>query len=162
MVFKFIFKLVFIIVFVLGLMLIFIDIINTYNYSKVSSWKSSKARIIQSELVYKNVDSRGRTRMKWCFEFLYEYYVNNQRITSNQIRKGNVVYCSKSKDYAYKEIANYPYGSVVDVYYDPTRVSDSVLELKIINFHSPLLLGVFLSVLGFFAFRIKRFRKSSR
>ncbi|HCG6987770.1 TPA: DUF3592 domain-containing protein [Vibrio parahaemolyticus] len=160
MILKFIFKLTFVIVFALGVALIFGDIINTYNYSKVSSWKHSKARIIKSDLVYKDVRPGSRTRMKWCFDLIYVYYADNQRITSNQIRKGNVGYCSRSKNYAYKEISNYPYGSIVDVYYDPTRVSDSVLELKIINYHFPLFLGVFLSVLSVFSLRIKRFRRN--
>ncbi len=161
MVLKLIFKLVFIIIFSLGVLLIFVDVINTYNFSKVSSWKHSKARIIKSDLVYKDVDSRKRIRMKWCFDLLYVYTVDDQRVTSKQLRKGNVVYCSRSKDYVYKEISNYPSGSVVDVYYDPNRVTDSVLELKIINFHFPLILGVILSVLSIFALRIKRFRKHS-
>ncbi|OAN16354.1 hypothetical protein A3K86_10915 [Photobacterium jeanii] len=159
MVFKFLFRSVFILLLFLAVLLIFTDVVNTYKYSKMSRWEHTKANVIKSELVYKDVKSGSRTRMKWCVDFLYSYTVENQVLTSGQIRKGNVVNCSKSKGYVAKEISNYPYGSVVDVYYDPNRLNDSVLELKIVNYHFSLFLGLFLMILSVVALRIKKFRK---
>ena len=58
---------------------------------------------------------------------LYEYYVNGERYTSDQITKG-VIWWDGLYDWAKRRNLEYQPGNNVTVYYNPKHPKDAVLE----------------------------------
>jgi Protein of unknown function (DUF3592) len=83
-----------------------------------AKWSAVQGRIVSAQ-VYRDTDSDGDTRDQPIIT--YEYVVNGQTFHSKRVKFG---FTPKTNP----TMAKYPAGSVVQVFYDPAKPADSVLE----------------------------------
>ncbi len=88
--------------------------------SSASEWRETQGTIIKSEIV-KVPDHPSQPHV------VYEYIVNGERFTSDEIAFLNVTGGSLGD----KTVAAYSRGKIVSVYYDPNNPARSVLEPKL-------------------------------
>lgn len=91
------------------------------------SWPLTSGKIINSE-VRKQVSRasiRHRGPSSYQPHVVYEYYVNGNRLQSEQLAFGDRLQTSEKK--AQKIIENYPAGKNVPVYYNPKKHTQAVV-----------------------------------
>ena len=96
---------------------------------KSSEWPSVQGKVISS-LLGKNI-SKYRRHPRGAPEilFYYEYEVNKNTYTGNRVMYGYINNFFTSD--AYRQSKIYTKGKVVNVYYNPTNYTQSVLETGI-------------------------------
>lgn len=70
-------------------------------------------------------DDMGTPNHRWQTEVRYRYEVNGERLTGNRLRAFGLNHFSKED--AEAEVAPFPIGLKVKVYYDPAKPGTSVL-----------------------------------
>lgn len=88
-----------------------------------SSWPTSEGVVTSSEVDH-STDAEGGD--SYSPEIDYQYQVDGQSLTNNQIKFGENSYNSRRT--AEEIAANYPVGRQVIVYYDPEQPDKAVLE----------------------------------
>jgi hypothetical protein len=88
-----------------------------------ATWPTA-AGVVTSSEVDRSTDAEGGD--SYSPEVDYQYQVDGQTITNNQIKFGENSYSSRRK--AEEIAANYPLGQQVTVYYEPERPTNAVLE----------------------------------
>ena len=85
----------------------------------------------------------------WAPEVHYQYTVNNTKMTGTLIRFG-MEGLQAGREFAATYIELYPVGKAVQVFYDPNRAENSVLEPGVsMKCIWPIAIGVALLTLGF-------------
>lgn len=90
----------------------------------VRHWVAAAATVIESEAVWGMTSYGGRTAWTWLPRFTYQYEVGGQ-----VYRDGRIAFyrrCTGSR--AQELVARHPTGSQVQVYYDPARPAEAVLD----------------------------------
>jgi hypothetical protein len=88
-----------------------------------ATWPTAAGVVTSSEVDH-STDAEGGD--SYSPEVDYQYQVDGQTITNNQIKFGENSYSSRRK--AEEIAANYPLGQQVTVYYEPERPTNAVLE----------------------------------
>ncbi len=96
-----------------------------------------------------SVRTKQNREPKWAPQIRYQYTVNKTKLTGTSIRFG-MEGLSAGRKFAATYIDRYPVGKVVQVFYEPDRPENAVLEPGISVEHLwPMGIGVALLVLGF-------------
>src|SRR3954465_2652022 len=91
-------------------------------------WPATDGRILSSEVTsHRSLDSDGTHTTIYEPAVQYEYNANGQRYQSKEISFGGIDGTS-STDFAEGVVAKYPLGSAVQVFYNPAKPSEAVLE----------------------------------
>lgn len=107
----------------LGIYLITAFMYFVYQNYKVRNWAITEGKVLNITIQQDNdTDSTMFRRV-----VLYEYYVNGERYTSDQITKG-VIWWDGLYDWAKRRNLEYQPGNNVTVYYNPKHPKDAVLE----------------------------------
>ncbi|MBN1808753.1 MAG: DUF3592 domain-containing protein [Planctomycetes bacterium] len=108
-----------------------------------AGWPSAKGRIERSSLDSRrtrSTDSRGHGRETTSYyaDIMYSYTVDGRKYSGGKVRYGA---SSTSRAAADKLVEKYRAGEDVDVYYDPAKPEESVLEPGAV-WQSYLMLGI--------------------
>ena len=91
-------------------------------------WPATDGRILSSEVTsHRSLDSDGTHTTMYEPAIQYEYNAKGQRYQSKEIGFGGIDGTS-STDFADGIVAKYPMGSAVQVFYNPAKPSEAVLE----------------------------------
>jgi len=114
--------------------LIFIGILfivmlrNVRKGSASKRWPMTDGRILSSEVTsHRSLDSNGTHTTMYEPAVQYEYNANGQRYQSKEIGFGGVAAASMPS-FAEGVVAKYPVGNSVQVFYNPAKPSEAVLE----------------------------------
>jgi hypothetical protein len=130
-----------------GLVFIFVAI-NQYQKAKKAekTWLTAPGVVLNSGVTsHRSRNSKGHTTVSYKPQVSYQYQVKDQTFTSDRLSFGSGSY-SQAK--AEKKIALYPHGAQVNVHFNPTDPSKSVLETKAASGGIFLTIGIILMVLG--------------
>ena len=111
-------------------------------------WPSTPGEIISSSISRESsgtIDSPNRT---FRANIRYRYKVGSRTLTNNRICVGGQLQVSlkgKAENYC----RDYPIGEIVDVFYNPDKPRDSVLETREETSWFYLLAGAVLAIVGF-------------
>lgn len=112
------------------------------------SWPSTVGQVIAAEVKQSvSTDDDDRVRYASYPSVEYEYQVAGQTYTGKQIAFGGVV-ATGNRNKAAAQLARYPAGGQVTVYYNPEKPSEAVLERKAGGFTWGLVVGIFCLVLS--------------
>lgn len=90
----------------------------------VGAWSPAHATVVESAAVWGITGSGGRTAGTWLPRFTYQYEVGGRLYTGKRI----AFYRRCTGSRAQALVARHPVGSRVQVFYDPARPEESVLE----------------------------------
>jgi hypothetical protein len=97
---------------------------------RAAFWPVARGRIVasgaQAYRDWQTIDRRRSRRTLYRSSVVYEYEVNGRTYRGDRVTLG--VMSSTLPGFARRTAARYPFGSEVDVHYDPKRPSDSVLR----------------------------------
>ena len=112
---------VLLVVFFLGLITVLFSLNVFYEVSKVGDWKSTEGKILSSYIgPYYTSAPNGKLTISHTRNFVsYSYIVNNQTFFSDKVSFSLAITDPLSK---------YKLGDILTVYYDPNKISDSVLD----------------------------------
>ena len=111
---------------VLGVIFLIVGLVATKRAKAAQSWPSMPGTVVRSEVVrHEDTDSEGSTSTSYEPVVEYNYSVMGQPFTGKRIAFGaNQFNYKKSVEIA----ARYPVGARPNVYYNPDKPKDSVLE----------------------------------
>lgn len=110
-----------------------------YEASNTSKWSYTKGKIINIKVIN---EAYGSNESGYIKKVTYEYFINDQRYTSNQIHKG-LNWHDISVKTAYMRKPYLIKNKSVKVYYNPTDFNDTVLENEIpLNIYVYLIAGI--------------------
>lgn len=140
--------------FVIGVLLIIWGISQRNTAKKAAqTWQPAPGVVVNASLVdVHSTNSDGMSTINYRPQVVYQYAVNGQTYTSDQMGFGSVSY-----DYgtASKKLAAYPIGSQVTVYHDPADPSKGVLKLSNPAGNLLMVMGIIFAAVGvvmFFVF----------
>lgn len=93
------------------------------------SWPSTMGRVLSASVEARtSTSSEGGTSTSYYPVVLYEYQVNGQTYRNNRLTLGSQM--GSGSGWAQGRAAQYPTGSIVQVYYNPENPLDSTLEQR--------------------------------
>src|SRR5262245_43264574 len=102
------------------------------------SWPSAQAQMTTASIhTFQQRDNEGTTTMYHEPKVEYTYTVGGQTYTGKRIAFGAVASTDRSK--AEQALGRYTPSAAIDVYYNPQRPQDAVLERTVSNMTGPLL-----------------------
>ena len=94
-----------------------------------------------------DTDAEGYTSISYTPKVEYTYDVGDQVFTGEKLSFGFTTrYGNQTK--AEAQLAHYPEGSQVTVYYDPSNPEEAVLERKPTGTSTMLVLGIIFTIMG--------------
>jgi len=111
---------------VLGVIFLIVGLVATKRAKAAQSWPSMPGTVVRSEVVrHESTDEDGSSSVSYEPVVEYEYSVMGQPFTARRIAFGaNTFHYKKAAEIA----ARYPAGGRVNVYYNPDKPKDAVLE----------------------------------
>ncbi len=132
----------------LGVFLIVYSVRSRKKAEASQSWPSTIGRITVAEVKQSaSTDDDGRTSYAYYPSVAYEYQVAGQTYTGKRIAFGGV-HASGSSSKAAAELARFPVGGQVTVYYNPEKPGEAVLERRAGGFAWGMVVGVICLLLG--------------
>jgi len=129
----------------LGTLFLAISIVRLYKFSTSKTWLSTTGEIISSEMETKR-GGRGRS-VTYHAALVYDYSVEGTKYSGSRICFGD--YGSSNPNHARQILNRYPAGKQVNVYYNPSKPEDSVLERRLSwTVYLALIVGSAVSALG--------------
>lgn len=117
-----IFGLIFILgVFVMGAALFYYSLSRVLLVYRTQNWTATSGSVISSEVCYR----RGIKSDSYSPRIVYRYAVDGKEYESREITYG---FTEGSKDEAAEKVAQYPAGSEVKVFYNPSSPGQACLE----------------------------------
>lgn len=111
-------------------------------------WPQAQGQIVRAEVEMSvSHDSDGRSIQRYYPMVEYAYTMGGQTYTSRRIAFGATNTYGRVAEAA-RELARYPLGQSVPVYYDPARPTEAVLERKAHGVATAWVAGVFCMLLG--------------
>lgn len=111
----------------------------------VGRWVAATATVVESEAVWGTTTHGGRTARTWLARFAYEYEAGGQVHTGRRV----AFYKRCTGSCAQELVARHPVGSRVQIFYDPARPAEAVLDR---SFRALWLLPFFAVVFAVLAF----------
>lgn len=111
----------------LGTLILLAMFYMSYKASTTAEWPQAPGRIVNS-----SIQTRGERRPRYAVQVEYEYEVDGATYHSDQLQIGSTEWES-DKGIVEEVVARYPQGAAVDVYYDPSRHEEAVLEPGMAN-----------------------------
>jgi len=132
----------------LGIFLIAFSLRSRRKAAASQSWPVTHGQITKAEVKQSaSTDDDGRTTYAYYPAVEYAYQIGEQTYTGKRMSFGGVVaYGSRSK--AEANLARFPVGGQVAVYYNPEKPSEAVLEQKAGGFAWGMIVGAICLVLG--------------
>ncbi|MBP6178454.1 MAG: DUF3592 domain-containing protein [Anaerolineales bacterium] len=112
-------------------------------YRASQHWLNANGQILNTYISTQGSANKGKSHQ---VHISYSYEVMGQGYQGNQLSFGSEGNSYDTRSSAEKEIARFPEGSPVTVYYDPDRPAEAVLERKYNS--TGAILAVILGVLG--------------
>ena len=136
----------------IGIVLLLISRRNKKKAAASLSWPETTGRVIKSTIdigydVMGSDDSQGESQPMYSAAVSYTYQVDDMLYTSDRISFGGKSSYSKP-DKAETEIAKYPEGSRVSVFFNPQRHEEAVLERTAKGSGVFLIAGVAFLIIG--------------
>lgn len=129
----------------LGVGFIVAGVVSKQRAKAASSWPNTEGVILKSELIRHVSRSSGIQSTSYIPDIEYQYTVMGQTVTGKRLSFG-------TKNFTYdqgQEISSkYSVGTKVPVYYNPKKISDSVLEMASRGAGTLIIIGVVPIVLG--------------
>jgi hypothetical protein len=96
--------------------------------SASNRWPSTSGRILMSDVYsHRSLNSNGTHTEIYTPKIQYEYTAEGQRYQSDQLSY-SMVDGTSAESWAENIVDKYPQGSTVQVYYNPSKPSEAVLE----------------------------------
>lgn len=132
----------------LGIFLIVYSVRSQKKAEASQAWPSAVGQVTAAEVKQSvSTDDDGNTSYAYYPSVTYEYQVADQVYTGKRIAFGGIV-ASGSSAKAAAELARFPVGGQVTVYYDPGKPGEAVLERKAGGFTWGLAVGAVCLLLG--------------
>ena len=114
---------------VFGLFVVVVAPIEMYKKAQAESWPSRKAMVTKSYASHRRGGGslRHGSSMYWAVEVCGAYKDNGEKFCVARIRYGGFRW-GEGKSAAFEEVAKYPVGREVDVYFSPEDPKETVLE----------------------------------
>jgi hypothetical protein len=110
-----------------------------------SAWPAAAGVILKSELVKHTTRHNGVTSTSFEPAVEYEYHVMGQAYTGKRLTFGSKLL---AYDKAEQVIAKYPAEAQVQVFYNPEKPADAILECTAQGIGTQLIFGILLIVVG--------------
>lgn len=125
--------------------IIFIKIIYFY-YFQIKKWEVCQGKIISNEKVYYRSKTDSDTE-GYKDEIIYEYFIDNKKYTNNKISKNIGILLPSKNQTSPLSHDDFKANQVVDIYYNPSKPNDSIIDSKF-NFFS-LVVVIILYLIGY-------------
>ena len=113
-----------------------------------SAWPSVTGKVLEAEVSsHTETDSEGESVEAYAPRVVYEYVVNGVAYRGNRLAIGPVA-TSRSRHSAEQEVARYPLGGEVQVFYNPQNPAEAVLQTRLQAGKVMLILGIIFLGLG--------------
>ena len=130
----------------LGLVFLIVGLVATKRAQTAQLWPSIPGTVDRTDVVqHEDSDSDGFTSVTYEPVVEYSYSVMGQPFTGKRIAFGTNRYDYKK---AQEIVTRYPAGSRVNVYYNPDKPKDAVLETVAAGGRLLTILGAVMSVIG--------------
>ena len=130
----------------LGVIFLIVGLVAMKRAKAAQSWPSMPGTVARTEVVqHEDSDSEGNTSVTYEPVVEYNYSVMGQPFTGKRIAFGTNRYDYKK---AQEIVTRYPAGSRVNVYYNPDKPKDAVLETVAAGGKLLTILGAVMSVIG--------------
>lgn len=116
----------------------------------VGRWIAAAATVVESEAVWGTTTHGGRTAGTWLARFAYEYEAGGRLHTGRRV----AFYRRCTGSCAQELVARHPVGSRVQIFYDPARPDEAVLDRSLRALWLLPLLAVVFAVLAFVFFKL--------
>ncbi|WP_322791933.1 DUF3592 domain-containing protein [Bellilinea sp.] len=111
------------------------------------NWPTTSGRVIESRISeHESEDEDGHTTSTYAPVVRFEYQVEGVTYTSDRMGVGSKIAISNRKKVE-QQIAGYPEGKLVRVYYNPQNPAEAVLETRLTS-KAELVAGIILIVVG--------------
>lgn len=111
------------------------------------NWPTTSGRVIESRITeHESEDEDGHTTYTYAPVVRFEYQVAGVTYTSDRLAVGSKIAISNRKKVE-QQIAGYPEGKLIRVYYNPQNPSEAVLETRLTS-KAELVAGIILIVVG--------------
>ena len=112
----------------LGTLIVVISVVSLYKFRASKTWLWASGEITSAEME-KRV-SRGRSRtVTYHAAIVYDYSVDDTKYSGSKVAFGE--YGTSNPNHARQILNRYPIGKQVQVYYNPSKPEDSVLERRL-------------------------------
>ncbi len=113
-----------------------------------STWPSVTGKVVEAYISsHSGTDSEGESVEVYAPKVVYEYAVNGVVHRSDRLAIGPAATYPKRRR-AEQEVARYPVGSEVRVFYNPQNPAEAVLQTSLQAGKTMLILGIIFLVLG--------------
>jgi hypothetical protein len=93
---------------------------------RMKSWPVTPGRVTQSDMIVRDTSYRGVKGHSYEPVVAYNYSVAGRVYTSKQVKSINLMFGDPGGSES--RLAQYPVGKEIDVYYNPAKPADAVLE----------------------------------
>lgn len=112
----------------LGTFVVLISVVGLTKFRASKTWLWTTGQITSAEMEKRL--SRGRSRsVTYHAAIVYDYSVQGTKYSGHRVAFGE--YGSSNPNHAREILNRYPLGRQVDVYYNPSKPQDSVLERRL-------------------------------
>lgn len=117
-----------------------------------STWPSVTGKVLEAYVTrHTETDSEGESVEAYAPRVVYEYLVNGVAYRSDRLAIGPVA-TSRNDRKVEQEVARYPVGEAVRVFYNPQNPAEAVLQTHLQGGNALLILGIiFLGLAAFIA-----------
>jgi len=134
----------------LGIVFLIVGLVATKRAQTAQSWPSIPGTVSRTDVVkHEDSDSDGLTSVTYEPVVEYSYSVMGQPFTGKRIAFGTNRYNFKKAE---EIVSRYPAGSRVNVFYNPEKPKDAVLETVAAGGKLLTILGAVMSAVGVLAF----------
>lgn len=131
----------------LGVWLILLYQRNKQKAEQSVNWPTTSGRVIESRISeHKSQDEDGYTTYTYAPVVRFEYQVDGVTHTSDRMAVGSKIAISNRKKVE-QQIAGYPEGKLIKVYYNPQNPAEAILETRLTS-KAELVAGIILIVVG--------------
>lgn len=117
-----------------------------------AAWPSVMGKVLEAYVTsHTEIDSEGESVEVYAPRVVYEYAVNGVSYRGDRLAVGPVA-TSRNRRSAEQEVARYPEGGEVRVFYNPQNPAEAVLQPRLQAGNAMLILGIiFLGLAAFIA-----------